>query len=91
MAANNIITPRRREDFFDRDGEPTLRFIKWVELVTGQTNASSGEIEDLEPAIELSPHAQWMQRQIDGLPEYTIDTTGFTIDTTLITTDKVTA
>jgi hypothetical protein len=28
---------------------------------------------------------------IDGLPELTIDTTGFTIDTTYITTDKVIA
>lgn len=43
--AVNIITPRRREDFFDKDGEPTLRFIRWVELVTGQTNDSSEVIE----------------------------------------------
>ena len=27
----------------------------------------------------------------DGLPEFTIDTTGFTVDTTCITTDKVMA
>lgn len=43
--AVNIITPRRREDFFDRTGEPTLRFVKWIELVTGQTNTSTIEIE----------------------------------------------
>jgi hypothetical protein len=32
-----------------------------------------------------------MQQQINGLPEFTIDTTGFTTDTTFITTDKVIA
>ena len=33
-----IIVPRRRQDFFDERGDPTLRFIRWIELVTGQTN-----------------------------------------------------
>jgi len=45
MTANNIITPRRREDFFDQSGEPTLRFIRWIELVTQQTNLTSNDIE----------------------------------------------
>tara|TARA_R110000782_G_scaffold200813_3_gene289598 strand:- start:559 stop:852 length:294 start_codon:yes stop_codon:yes gene_type:complete len=34
---------------------------------------------------------QWLQKQIDGLPEFTIDTTGFTADLTFITADKVIA
>lgn len=34
---------------------------------------------------------QFIQRQIDGLPEFTIDTTGFTFDSTKITFDKVIA
>ena len=37
------------------------------------------------------PQTQWLQQQINGLPEFTIDTTGFTVDITLITTDKVIA
>ena len=45
MTANNIITPRRREDFFDLAGEPTLRFIRWIELVTQQTNLTTNDIE----------------------------------------------
>ena len=49
--ANNIIVPRRKEDFFDQQGEPTLRFINWVELVTGQTNTSSITIENTEQAL----------------------------------------
>ena len=35
--------------------------------------------------------AQWLQQQIDGLPEFTMDTTGFTMDTTNFTMDKVIA
>ena len=44
--ANTIIVPRRREDFFAQNGEPTARFINWIELVTGQTNLVSVESED---------------------------------------------
>ena len=36
-----IVTPRRREDFFDKSGEPTLRFVNWIEAVTKQTNVST--------------------------------------------------
>lgn len=39
----------------------------------------------------FSSQVQWMQKQIDGLPEFTIDTSGFTVDSGLITTDKVIA
>ena len=54
--ADNIFSPRRREDFFDERGDPTLRFIRWVELVTGQTNDSdvsidSGRLAELYPWI----------------------------------------
>ena len=45
MTSVNIITPRRREDFFDQAGEPTLRFIRWIELVTQQTNLSTGDMD----------------------------------------------
>ena len=48
--AVNIITPRRREDFFDDKGDPTLRFIRWVELVTGQTNTTTVEVESADVA-----------------------------------------
>lgn len=38
-----------------------------------------------------SSQVQWMQKQINGLPEFTIDTSGFTFDSTEITFDKVIA
>lgn len=40
---------------------------------------------------DLSSQTQWLQQQIDGLPEFTMDTEGFTMDTTNFTMDKVTA
>jgi len=49
--AENIIIPRRREDFFDEEGEPTLRFVNWIELVTGQTNVTSIVVEDTEQEL----------------------------------------
>tara|TARA_R110000824_G_C15057436_1_gene662054 strand:+ start:22 stop:315 length:294 start_codon:yes stop_codon:yes gene_type:complete len=49
-----------------------------ADLVNSSTNGNSSQV-------------QWMQKQISGLPEFTVDTSGFTTDTSLITTDKVAA
>ena len=86
-----IIVPRRRQDFFDERGEPTLRFIRWMEGVTETTNESNDELASLATVQYLSSQDQWLQQQISGLPEFTMDTTGFTMDTTQFTMDKVTA
>lgn len=55
-------------------------------------------IEENKQAINEIPvfsgfmaQLQFIQRQVDGLPEFTIDTSGFTTDLTFITTDKVIA
>jgi len=87
----NIIVPRRREDFFDQQGNPTLRFVKFLEKLTEQSNDASSSLDVAASPQGYSAQNQWLQRQISGLPEFTIDTTGFTVDTTLITTDKVIA
>ena len=50
-------------------------------------------IADLENSNSngFSSQVQWMQKQIDGLPEFTMDTEGFTMDSTEWTMDKVLA
>ena len=55
--------------------------------------ANADGIENLENSHyqNSSSQMQWLQQQINGLPEFTTDTTGFTTDITLITTDKVIA
>ena len=131
--ADPVIVPRRREDFFDDKGNPTLRFIRFLESLTDTTNEGTSTINDNAEAIALNTvligvnstaitnnsaaisdntdlininsglidetpiysgfmaQIQFLQRQFDGLPEFTIDTSGFTTDTTFITTDKVIA
>jgi len=84
----DLITPKRGEELIDKNGQPTLRFITWIESLTGTTNTTNDSVSGIS---SFSAQSQWLQQQIDGLPEFTIDTTGFTTDTTFITTDKVIA
>lgn len=54
---------------------------------------NEGDIVDLQDSHypNIIAQVQFLQQQINGLPEFTIDTSGFTTDTTLITADKVIA
>lgn len=66
--ADVIIVPRRREDFFDESGDPTHRFIRWIESVTGQTNTSSENIEGAEQALtSTGSRVSRNAARIDGL------------------------
>ena len=65
---------------------------------TGAISDNTDLINDNTDAIDEVPiysgfmaQVQFLQRQFDGLPEFTIDTTGFTFDSTKITFDKVIA
>jgi hypothetical protein len=85
-----IIVPRRTDDWF-RDGVFTLRAYRYFEDISSQVNTTTDEVTAIAPSQSLSSQVQWLQQQIDGLPEFTIDTTGFTADLTFITADKVIA
>lgn len=54
VSSETIIVPRRREDFFDSKGEPTLRFTRWIELVTEVTNVAVVDIDDSKQDITSS-------------------------------------
>ncbi len=58
---------------------------------TDLINANSGLIDEIPVYSGFMAQIQFLQRQFDGLPEFTIDTSGFTTDLTFITTDKVIA
>lgn len=45
-----IITPRRGE-FFTVNGEPTKRFITWIEALTNQSNEVVGEVSEASELI----------------------------------------
>ena len=70
--AENIITPRRREDFFDENGNPTLRFVRWIEAVTGNTNISSNDVTEIQAALtEFDDiHAPDLTEIEDALTEF---------------------
>ena len=88
----DIIVPRRKSDFFEVNGEPTLRFVRWMESVTETSNNTGTTITEIEAtAFPNAILLQQLRREIEGLPEFTIDTSGFTTDLTTITTDKVIA
>ena len=54
---------------------------------------NKGNITDLQDSHypNLSSQVQFLQQQINGLPEFTMDTEGFTMDSTEFTMDKVIA
>ena len=86
-----IIVPRRKQEWFDKDGNFTHQAFRFFEELTDVTNASTAELAVNSSVQSFSAQNQWLQMQINGLPEFTIDTAGFTTDTTFITTDKVIA
>ena len=64
-----------------------------IDLIDIRVTENEVNITDLQDSHypNLSSQVQFLQQQIDGLPDFTIDTTGFTTDITFITTDKVIA
>ena len=72
--------------FFEQQN--TVIFQLWNKL--GGNNNPLSDLEN-RSANGFGSQVQFLQQQINGLPEFTIDTTGFTTDTTSITTDKVIA
>ena len=78
--------------------DPEVReFIKQQNTIIFQLYQRSGgatdtiEIITEDIGINLLSRIEQLADVLDGLPELTIDTTGFTADITLITTDKVIA
>lgn len=57
---------------------------------TGGNNDIVAQVGN-EGSTSFSAILQQTIKRLDGLPEFTIDTTGFTTDSTFITADKVTA
>lgn len=54
VSNETVIVPRRREDIFEPNGDPTHRFIRWMELVTGTTNVAVVDIDNSKDNITSS-------------------------------------
>jgi hypothetical protein len=72
--------------FFDQ--QRTILFQLWSKL-----GGNSDPLADLKNSNEqvFSAYTQYLNKRLDGLPEFTMDTTGFTMDSTKFTMDKVLA
>ena len=69
--------------------QQNIRLFKLYRKLGG----TSDPISDIgnDGLSNFSSILQQVTKQLDGLPEFTIDTSGFTTDLTFITTDKVIA
>ncbi len=92
--AQKIIVPRRIEDWFDQNtGQMTLRAAQFFELLTNTSNINSDTLEDTANSVNsisrgLNAQLFNVQSQIGSGLTLTIDTTGFTVDTTKQFTDQ---
>jgi hypothetical protein len=74
-----------------------LAFFDQLRTILTQLYDRSGGTEDaagvtnVQESNRYTSNIQQLQKQLDGLPLFTIDTTGFTSDLTFLTADKVTA
>ena len=79
---------------FLKDNE-VRAFIEQQNIILFQLYRKLGGVNDpisqigTEGISNFSSILQQVLKQLDGLPEFTIDTSGFTTDSTFITTDKV--
>ena len=71
----------------------TIIFQLWNRTGGDVDSISTGEdaINEIPVFSGFMAQLQFIQRQIDGLPEFSMDTTGFTMDSTEWTMDKVLA
>ena len=86
----NILVPSR-QDFFDKDGNFTLVAFRFFEDLTELANGTSVVVEASGSTSSFSAQLQQVRKELNGLPEFTMDTEGFTMDTTDFTMDKVIA
>ena len=86
----NIIPPSR-QSFFDDKGNFTLQAFRFFEELTELANSTSVDVESSDFVSSFSAQLQQVRKELDGLPEFTMDTEGFTMDTTDFTMDKVIA
>lgn len=58
------ITPPKRGEFLTSKGEPTLRFITWIESLTQQSNETTGEVSETS---ELISNDSGIEEDLEGL------------------------
>jgi hypothetical protein len=81
---DRFLGDRQAVAFFDQ--QRTILFQLWSKL--GGNSDPLSELRDSNEQV-FSAYSQYITKRMDGLPQFTIDTSGFTVDASKITTDKV--
>ena len=85
------LIPPRRDGYFTPDGLPSLRFIRYLEDLAGQTNINT--ISSVENSDNSSIRAELLalRQQVGSGNALTWDETGFTWDSTKHSFDQTEA
>lgn len=94
---DKVIVPRRFEDWFEKNRagasneerlEFTLRALKFFESLSDSNNDVTQIVDDTDDPTSFNSKLFSIQQQIGSGLSLTIDTTGFTVDTTKQFTDQ---
>lgn len=82
------LIPPRRGEFLTRDGQPTQRFITWIENLTlqGNTTASNTSTNVSDNSTQRAQLLA-LQEKVGSGDFLTSDDTGFTVDSERLTVD----
>jgi hypothetical protein len=84
----DIIVPRRAGDWVDKEGNFTLRALRFFESLTDSTNTVVTDTANETGIGSLNAQLLRLREQVGSGVPITIDTTGFTIDNTQQTIDQ---
>ena len=75
------LIPPRRGEFLTKDGQPTQRFIEYLEALTRQSNTTADATSSVSDNSALRAQLKALQQQVGSGNPLTWDDTGFTWDT----------
>ena len=85
------LIPPRRGEFLTKDGQPTQRFIEYLEALTRQSNSASSAAINVSNNSAIRAQLKTLQQQVGSGNPLTWDETGFTWDSTKHSFDQAEA
>jgi len=85
------LIPPRRGEFLTKDGQPTQRFIEYLEALTRQSNSASSATINVSNNSAIRAQLKALQQQVGSGNPLTWDETGFTWDSTKHSFDQTEA
>ena len=85
------LIPPRRGEFLTKDGQPTQRFIEYLEALTRQSNSASSATINVSNNSAIRAQLKTLQQQVGSGNPLTWDETGFTWDSTKHSFDQAEA